>query len=429
MSNAVANEVPAGPDPVAEEISKARIRLLFEYGFFGIMATSLKIVEAPWCRTLATDGRHLYYNREFVKNLTYQGLKFGLAHEVLHVALDHLGRRQGRDPKLWNMAIDYVTNATLKHEKCGVLPPNVLIDARYTHLMTAEEVYDDLVKRSSTITIKIPYDDHLSLPGDSMDDNDEGGEGEEREVKVRVLGDGDGPPIISRDEMEEIRNQVAAEILRAAQTTSSQGGSVPEGVRRKINQFDEPKMNWRAMLNAHNRSAIKGNFTFRRIGRRTHGLGGQFILPAQDVLEEVDLAAAIDCSGSVSDEMLRDFISECHGIMRSFQSFKFRLMTFDTQIYAYQEFNPQNIHTLKRYAAERLQGNGGTRYPAVWDFLKAKRVRPKRLAIFSDGEPNSEGWGDPMYCDTLFVIHSSKAKAPFGRTVAYEPRSMKRSAR
>ncbi|RYD61691.1 MAG: hypothetical protein EOP83_16450, partial [Verrucomicrobiaceae bacterium] len=39
------------------------------------------------------------------------------AHEILHCIYDHLGRRGGRDPKLLNMAQDYVINYTLVEDK------------------------------------------------------------------------------------------------------------------------------------------------------------------------------------------------------------------------------------------------------------------------------------------------------------------------
>ena len=36
-----------------------------------------------------------------------------MAHEMLHAALRHGTRRQGRDPYIWNVACDYVINGWL----------------------------------------------------------------------------------------------------------------------------------------------------------------------------------------------------------------------------------------------------------------------------------------------------------------------------
>ena len=47
---------------------------------------------------------------------------------------------------------------------------------------------------------------------------------------------------------------------------------------------------------------------------------------------------------------------------------------------------------------------------------------PKKLVVFTDGYPFGS-WGDPNYCDTLWVVHSNHDKniqAPFGQTCIYE---------
>ena len=46
-------------------------------------------------------------------------------------------------------------------------------------------------------------------------------------------------------------------------------------------------------------------------------------------------------------------------------------------------------------------------------------IRPKSLIVFTDGM-TWDRWGDPDYCDTLWVIHGSDyVKPPFGQTVYY----------
>lgn len=46
-------------------------------------------------------------------------VEFLVAHEVLHVVYDHMGRREQRDPKIWNIADDYAVNADPKRHKIG----------------------------------------------------------------------------------------------------------------------------------------------------------------------------------------------------------------------------------------------------------------------------------------------------------------------
>ena len=82
-----------------EKLITARVGLLLRAGFFGNLATRLKLVNADaWCPTAATDGRTFWYNSEFIGRLGLKECEFLFGHEVLHVVYDHLGRRGDRDP-------------------------------------------------------------------------------------------------------------------------------------------------------------------------------------------------------------------------------------------------------------------------------------------------------------------------------------------
>jgi len=411
-------------DPVYKDIVTARVKLLFEKPFFGQLASRMIAVEAPWCKTAATDGRHLYYNREFIKGLSKPELLFLIGHEVLHAVYDHLGRRGGRDPKIWNMANDYIVNWTLKDQQVGQMPSMGLYDPKYTDDMHSEELYELLKKNS--VTIKMPLDEHLDLVGQGEDENGgEGGEGDEgqngkgkgsgkgqKTVDVTVMGK-DGPPKLTEEDLAKIRNELRAAVIQTAQSVGA--GKVPAGVRRMIQELIAPKMDWRSLLDAHIRSSIKDDYTYRRIGRRTWGSG--FILPAQDFMDTIDVAVSIDASGSMSETMLRDILSEVKGIMLTFRDFKLKLWTFDTQVYSYKEFSPENLDEIDEYA---LGGGGGTLFECNWEHMKANGIEPQRFIMFTDGYPGGS-WGNEEYCDTLFVIHGNDSiVAPHGLTAYYE---------
>ena len=103
-----------------ERLVSARIGLLLRHSFFGNLATRLKLVNADeWCGTAATDGQTFYYNSRFIMMLKPKEVEFLVAHEVLHVVYDHMGRRNHRDPQIWNIADDYAVNADLKRHKVG----------------------------------------------------------------------------------------------------------------------------------------------------------------------------------------------------------------------------------------------------------------------------------------------------------------------
>jgi predicted metal-dependent peptidase len=405
-------------DEIYVAVAKARVSLLFNNPFFGSMATRLQLILTDekadaWCNTAATDGKRLWFSRRFVKKLTKSELLFVMGHEVLHCVFDHLGRRQGRDPKYWNMAGDYVINYTLVNNKIGTMPPVGLYDDKFTDEMTTEEIYEYL--KQNSVEIKMPLDQHLDAKGGA--DGGEAGEGGGKTVTVTVTGDGSGPPVLTQDELDQIRQEVLADTIQAIQSAEAQkAGSVPAGIKRLVADLTEPKMDWRAMLDSHLRSTMKDDFTFQRLSRRQ--LSGGFILPAQSEIETVRVHCSIDTSGSMGPQLLQEILSEVKGIMNSFPDFELRVWSFDTKVYNEQKFTPANLNDIDSY---ELMGGGGTDFMCNWAYMKDNDIEPDRFVMFTDGYPCSE-WGDPNYCPTLFIIHGgNKEPAPdWAMTAFYE---------
>ena len=53
----------------ADKIAIARSRLLLDHPFFGVLALRLQMQAREDLTTLATDGRHIFYNPQFVEGL------------------------------------------------------------------------------------------------------------------------------------------------------------------------------------------------------------------------------------------------------------------------------------------------------------------------------------------------------------------------
>lgn len=412
-------------DPVYIELVTAKVNLLLSKPFFGILIVRMDLVEAPWCRTAATDGRRFYYNREFIKNLPRQQLLFLMGHELLHCIFDHLGRKGRRDKDLWNMACDYVINSTLIQEKLGEFIPSGLLSKDYTYEMSADEVYEIL--KSKSVTIELTLDDHLEMDGDEDEDGEGGSDGDgdgdsdgdksRKSVKVTIMGE-NGVPKLTKEDLAKTRAELKSALIQTAQQVGAD--NVPLGVQRLLKELTEPKLDWRTLLDAHIRSAVKDDYTHQRIGRKTWGsryYGSNFVLPAQNFMDRVEVVCAIDASGSTTNEMVTDFLSEVKGIMQTFRDFEVTVFSFDTECYNLHKFTPENMDDVSGYT---IKGGGGTVFEEVFAFMKREGIEPHRLAFFTDGLPN-HGWGDPHYCDTIFVIHGNeKIEAPYGITCHYE---------
>ena len=394
---------------VREMLITARVGLLLRASFFGNLATRLRLINADeWCSTAATDGRNFYYNSRFIKMLRPKELEFLFGHEVLHVVYDHFGRRLERDHQLWNVANDFAVNGDLvKHsigEKITTVP--CLYDHKYDG-MSSEQIYDDLYENAEKITLD-KYIDRLldeHLDGESEGEGCEGGNPGE--------GNSKRPKPMSAEERQKLRDEIKEAVLSAAQASGA--GNLPAGVKRIIQELTEPKMNWRELLRMQLESTIKSDFTWMRASRK--GWHIDAILPGMKNDELIDIAVAIDASGSIDGSMLKDFLSEIQGIMDSFGSFKIHVFTFDTEVYNPVSYDSDNLDTMCDY---EIDGGGGTEFNCIFDYLKKETIEPKRLIVFTDGYSYGS-WGDENYADTVWIIHGTKdVVPPWGQYAYYE---------
>ena len=382
-------------DPIVDKIVVARVGLLLRHPFFGNMATRLKIEDATeWCATAATDGRHLYYNRDFFADLSVKQVEFVVAHEILHNVFEHMLRVEGRDRKIWNIAADYSVNGTLTRDRIGEAPPKIKIFHDTNHYgKSSEQIYDEIYEQ---------YDDEeLAALGELLDEHIDW----EKEGK-------NGQPAYSKEELKQIRDEIKEAMMTAAQAAGA--GNVPAEIGRMIKELTEPKMNWREILRQQIQSTIKNDYTFMRPNRK--GWHMTAILPGTNYDETIDICIGIDMSGSIGDDQAKDFISEIKGIMDEYKEYKIKLWCFDTKVYNEQDFDGYGEDIMEY----EVKGGGGTEFDANWDYMKQHDIMPKKFIMFTDGYPYGS-WGDENYCDTFFVIHGNNSIVPpFGAHAYYE---------
>ena len=393
---------------IRETLITARIGLLLKQPFFGNMATRLKLVNADvWCATAATDGRNFYYNSRFIKMLRPKEVEFLFGHEVLHCVYDHFGRRGDRDHQLFNIANDYCVNADLIKHKVGEKITTVpcLHDPKFDG-MSSEEVYDILYEKADKIDIGKLLDQMID---EHLDGDDEGGGGD------NGTEEGTGKrPSMSAEERQRVRDEIKEAMIAAAHACEN-AGNIPAGVRRMIQSITSPQMNWREMLRMQLQSVIKSDYTFARMNRKGWHLDAR--LPGMKNTDAIDIAVAIDMSGSIGEKQGRDFLGEIYGIMESFDSYRIHVYCFDTEVYNPQDYTSENLESIEEYD---LKGGGGTDFDCIFEHLKEENIEPKRLVVFTDGYPFGS-WGDANYCDTLWIIHGDKnPEPPFGTFALYE---------
>lgn len=407
-------ETTLSKQEIEDRLIASRISMLLDAPFFGSLACRLKLVDATkWCPTAATDGRHFYYNRNFIAALSNENLIFLFGHEVLHCVYDHIGRRDERDPMVWNIANDYVVNSDLVESRIGRMITMVQIcyDKKYAG-MVSEEIYDDIYENikengGNVYTLDVHLDPHQS--GDDEGDGSGQGEGDEGEPGEN------GPVVLSEADRQSIQNDFKSATIESARSAGA--SNVPMGVKRLLDQYLNPQLDWRELLAMQIQSVIKSDYTMKIPSRK--GMDAGFYFPGMDRETTIDIAVGIDTSGSISDEMCRDFLSEIKGIMEQYTNFEIHMFAFDTQVHNPQVFTECDLNEFMDY---EILGGGGTDFDCCFDYMKENGVEPKKFVMFTDGMPWNS-WGDPHYCDTLFIIHGGRGNnivAPFGTTVPYE---------
>lgn len=409
---------------IEDRLIKARIEMLISAPFFGNLATRLRFKDATeWCPTLATDGKYFYYNRHFVAAMSDKEIIFGVGHEVLHCVYDHFDaeRRGNRHPMLWNIANDYVINADLIDANIGeqIKLVQICYDWKYRGKVS-EEIYDELFEqyKDESGGANVPdgmdsFDVHLDRA--EGDDADASGIGEGEDGKEG--GDKDGPAQYTQEEKDAIKQEFQNAVMQSAKAAGA--GNLPGGVKRLLDALLNPKLDWRELLAMQIQSTIKSDYTYQTPSRK--GIDQGFWLPGMEREQTIDIALAIDTSGSMTDAMLIDILSETKGVMDQYTDFKIHLFCFDTEVHNPQVFTQHNMEEFLEYEPG---GGGGTDFECCWNYFKENGIEPKKFVMFTDGYP-WDSWGDPDYCDTLFIVHGGgygghTPEAPFGTTVPYE---------
>ncbi|MGY8866359.1 MAG: vWA domain-containing protein [Methylophagaceae bacterium] len=403
---------------VREKLIQARVSLLIKQPFFGNLATRLKLINGDeWLPTAATDGRNFYYNTRFINELSVGETMFLFGHEVLHVVYDHMGRFDGRDKQLANIAADYCVNGDLIRNGIGttITTVDIIHDRKY-YDWSFEEVYDDLYENAEKIDIS-------ELLSKVLDDHLEDGDGDGKDSESGKDGKpskGTGRPKLTAEEKRQIKEEMKEAVMSAAQSAGA--GNVPANIKRMISEWTQPKIDWRSLLQQQIQSTIKSDFTFMRPNRKSWHIDA--VLPGMNNDEKVDVCIGVDMSGSISNVMVKDFFSEIKGIMDQYQDFSIKIGCVDTSVYNHAEFDPSKIDELLEYEPH---GGGGTDFDANWNYMKDEGIEPKKFIMFTDGYPFGS-WGDELYCDTVFIIHGNDQIVPPFGTHAYYEEEVKKAA-
>lgn len=413
------------------DINKIEGRFLRRFGDFGIIFSKLKFVSTTDLPTAATDGKNIYYNPEFLSKLSTNQQTFIIGHEVLHVAFNHLKRRKDKNPELWNIATDAVINAMLKDQGLEMVEGGV--DMEEGLEMSAEQIYEKLLKEQEKKKQEQKQDgqnqDNQSSnkqnqndqsqqnqseqnqnnreqqgqnvqnqqnkefnPHDMWDkvfDNDKGSKGQKQEKNNKEQNLNENEMNNNKQENknnnslenEEINeSEIYKKIKENSKKRSEQqrkqrlDNAVKRDAKEKMEmEFSEigtqkPIISWQSIL----RAAARGDQDFSYANATIeHGI----LQPHLKFEPKPETEILLDTSGSISEQLLKNFLRECKNI---FSKSKIKAGCFDTRFYGFHEIkNMRDIDSFK------IEGRGGTNFDAA---VNAFSRRVENHIIFTDGE-------------------------------------------
>ncbi len=384
-------------NPLLEEIAKTSIQLMLKEPFYGHFFSSIlkDISDQTDSVALSMSGKQMlkllvnenYWNNDLksdnedvTKNLRYGSIK----HQILHIVFKHLTRsNEFGNKKLFNIAADIATNQYINSDQ-------LTFDA-----VRLEDFPDFNLNRGQSLDYyyKRLKEELDGMEGGGMensgDENDADSENEimtDAQRKLLELMNQENHKQLNQHNLwDDIQKLSSAErkILDAAINESimqsvarmkdRRYGNLPAGLQQYLDLLAEslkPNVNWRRILRifaaSSSRTQIKN--TIRRPSKRYGTTPGIKIQRKQKIL------IAVDTSGSVDNEELKEFFGEIYHIWK--QGAEIYVVECDTAIH--------NNYFYKGKAPELISGRGGTDFNAPLSYANDV-YNPDAVIYFTDG--------------------------------------------
>jgi len=377
-------------------INSAINRTLIYFPVFKIIINNINFVEKESVKTACTDGNTIYYSPSFFQSLSSNEQVAIIAHELMHITLKHLSRKEDRDIEIWNYATDAVINQLLKRN--GLPLVDGVIDCPDALDYSAEEYYELTKNRPDCEELMEKY--RQAMENGMVASHDEWDSEKEEDVienipNITEQNVTDVNKKLIHDENQEIRDHQSNENKKSSST-------IIDGV------FDTtPIIDWKTFLQRKKRRIISTDYNLHQGDFDEEGI---YKYPIE-IIRKSDIEILIDTSGSVDDDLVRVFLSECKNI---FDDFEIKIGCFDTKFYGF--------HTIKKKEELdifEIEGRGATKFDvAIKSFSKNASLK----IIFTDGYDNVSLNSK----DVIWIIYGNTNFKPQGGQVFFvDPYSLK----
>lgn len=420
------------PKRIEDKLIRGRIHLFSHAPFFAQLAMYLKPRLSKHLPTLGvTPDGTLWMNPDFVEQANVQDMVWILAHEVGHLFTMTAARCPEAADKMWfNIASDVAINYLITDCSNLRLPREELIKPwhktykpeleKYEGWIT-ERIYYDLVKEAGNQAQQSCSGKHGQGDGPCDGSCEDGEETDESGGNQSGSGSGshywhdDSASRCGHGKKKMTEEQAAQWRQRAASaaTTAKAAGKLPGALDKFICDLLYPKKDWRKELAFTINAAMKGRWTWRKIGRRT---ASTVRTPGRDP-EPPTACIYCDTSGSMSDEDLVRCFSEGAEIARICGG-RVWLILGDAEIY-YNDYAERDA--FKKLPVQR----GGTDFRPIFDAIaESDKPMPQLFIGFTDlcgPFPASAPDFPVIWCVPENDYNdASSSRAPWGKVIGIE---------
>lgn len=398
-------------------LQRARVQLCLKQPYLASALMRFPLVETSVVKDIATDGYHFFWNRTYVESINDQQLRGALAHVLMHILTQSVGRRQGRRMDLWRQATDYAINPVLKAFGFK-LPDDALFDLRFSRL-TAEEIYETLYKEASNGqktspkkqqgTSNVAKDiSQQCRQKDQPSSNDTGQAGVVPALSDDLVDPNSLEGLRCRaftpnaPDQEEIR-ETAESLFLETKTKLQEAGKLPGAFSQLFEASNRSSVNWQALLADWLYDTLKDDWSTWPPAKKHIARG--LYLPSVGHPAPIRLVMLIDTSGSMSDEMLQRIFAEVRGFRDTFPT-AFTIVQADVQVTRVDDYEPYEDFDE---TAIKLCGRGGTNFKPCYRWVQKHRSDEPVAIIHA-----TDGWGTfPTECDhpVIFLVPREVAKA------------------
>ena len=366
--------------------------LLISQPFYSQLLLKMEIVETEAIPTACVTPSKLLYNPKFFELLDLDEAIFVIAHEITHLAWQHLPRLRAYldsgigpdghplDAQLFNMALDYPLNDSLVKAKVGKpIDPakgiKICLDSnRFPETMVPEDVYCILKKDPPK----------GKGGGGELDQHDPGEPGEKDAI-------------------------TPADVIQAAEQHKRIRGEYPAGIERLLGAIKKPDHSPWAILRQFITTSLPGHdaTTWRRLQRKmiVRGVG----MPGTVANGAGRIGLVVDTSGSIDDEVLALFAGHMAAIMADAKPKDVVVYWTDAAVHSHEVIKTPT--QLRAYLQKGALGGGGTDMPV--GVRAAEDDKCDAIVVLTDGYT--------PFCDSkkplMWAITSHNVSAPTGKTI------------